>query len=239
MDFVPYLIGLDVGQVLDPAALAIAELQWVERPDYAAMQYDIRHLQRFELGTSYPDLVRQVKAICDALPLPRGRERAGFPHVRLRQWRLLVDATGVGRPVIDMMEEEGLLPVAVTMHHGHAVTKHAWNEWTVPKRDLVGALQVVLQNSRTRLAQGLPAAKLVLDEARNFQYKLTKNMNDQYGAWREGKHDDLLFATGLIAWYGETIYPPRYTLTQPQQTAKPTKIEWQRRGPQNGAYRAS
>ena len=60
---------------------------------------------------------------------------------------LVVDATGVGRPVVDMLYASGLNPIAVTITGGDSV--HLTDGiWRVPKRDLVGLLQVLLQPSR-------------------------------------------------------------------------------------------
>ena len=30
---------------------------------------------------------------------------------------------------------------------------------------------------------------------------------EQYGAWREGTHDDLVFAVALACWAGRKMYP--------------------------------
>jgi hypothetical protein len=31
--------------------------------------------------------------------------------------------------------------------------------------------------------------------------------NEQYGAWREGEHDDLMFAVALAYWGAKKVYP--------------------------------
>ena len=50
-----YTLGLDLGQAKDYTAVAIG--QWVrDEPPYTV---DVRHLQRFPLGTSYPVIVDQ------------------------------------------------------------------------------------------------------------------------------------------------------------------------------------
>ncbi len=78
-----------------------------------------------------------------------------------------MDATGVGRPVADTLRSEGLSPVAITITGADAVTSGA-GTIRVPKRDLVGLLQVHLQNGTLRIAEALPHAATLADELLRF-----------------------------------------------------------------------
>jgi hypothetical protein len=60
-----------------------------------------------------------------------------------------------------------------------------------------------LQQERFQWAASLPDLHTVLQEARSFQWKKTAS-GDDYGAWSKGEHDDLLFATAIAVWYGDT-----------------------------------
>src|SRR6516225_12315178 len=89
-----YFLGLDLGQTRDFTALAVLERSpptdaetAVEPPEYA-----LRHLHRFPLGTPYTEIVPAVAALVRSGPL------AEAPVV--------VDQTGVGRAVVDMMRQE-------------------------------------------------------------------------------------------------------------------------------------
>ena len=104
---VSYLCGLDLGQQHDYTALAIAEYYRPDGPT-ACPQYDVRHIERMPLGTSYPTVVSRIHTLLNA---PRLKD-----HVEL-----IVDGTGVGRPVVDMLRQAGLKPVAVSIHGGDAV----------------------------------------------------------------------------------------------------------------------
>ena len=96
-----------------------------------------------------------------------------------------------------------------------------WRNWYVAKRILVSAIAVTLQQGRLQVAQQLEHASTWAREAQNFQFRVTRNNNDQYGAWREGEHDDLLFAVGLIVWYGESTKPfPNQARSFRQTTAE-------------------
>ena len=125
---------------------------------------------------------------------------------------LVVDQTGVGRPVVDMLED-GLrgrvtcqfCPITIT--GGHEVTKSAAGELRVPKKELVGGLQVLLQTRRLKVARALPEAATLVRELETFRVKVTEAANETFGAWREGQHDDLVLAVGLAAWVGEKCLP--------------------------------
>jgi hypothetical protein len=180
-----FVAGLDLGQTNDPSALEI-----LERRDGPPARYDVRHVERFPLGTSYPAIVQAVKARLELVP---------------ESPQLVVDGTGVGRAVVDMFREA--MPravVPVTIHGGERATYNRDDGYLhVPKRDLVGVVQVLLQNARLRLAKGLPEVGVLTAELRNFKVKLTEAANDVYGAWREGQHDDLVLALAVAAWYAE------------------------------------
>jgi hypothetical protein len=40
-----------------------------------------------------------------------------------------------------------------------------------------------------------------------MRVKTTPSGNEQYGAWREGEHDDLVLAVALACWGARKAYP--------------------------------
>lgn len=188
---VDFYIGLDLGQSHDYTALAIAER--IDLPTGGKSKagcYHLRHLERFKLGTSYPAVVERVMGLLTTEPL-RGRSK------------LVVDATGVGAPVVDLFRDAELNPAAVTITGGTSVTSVA-GSMHVPKRDLVSTLQVLFQGERLKVAEGLPEAQTLVKELLDFQVKINvATAHDSYGPWREGGHDDLVLAVALACWYGE------------------------------------
>lgn len=202
-----YLLGLDLGQAADYTALAVLE----KTPGEAgsAARYDCRHLERLKLGTPYPAVAEHVEAML-ATPELRGHTA------------LVVDATGVGRPVVDMLKRLNLRPVPITITGGDKATRDEGG-WRVPKRDLVSVVQVLLQTERLRFAAALPAVPTLVQELLAFRVKISADTaHDTYGAWREGAHDDLVLAVAVAAWYGE--HEPRLIPTPP--TRIDTYIGW-------------
>ena len=89
------------------------------------------------------------------------------------------------------------------VHGGAETTVDERGYRRVPKRELVGTTQVVLQQGRLKFAAGLPLVPTLKEELTNFRLKVTDAGHDTYEAWREGQHDDLVFATCLATWYAE------------------------------------
>jgi hypothetical protein len=99
-------------------------------------------------------------------------------------------------------------PMAITITSGHVVSQPAWDHFHVPKRDLVSAVQVLLQSRRLSIAPALPDADILKQELANFHIKVTTAAHDTYGAWREGAHDDLVLALAVAMWYGSQQRAP-------------------------------
>ena len=113
---------------------------------------------------------------------------------------LIVDATGVERPVVDLLSALGLRPRAVTITAGDAETRDG-AAWRVPKRDLVIGLQVLLQAKLLKVAEALPDWPICARELVAFNVKIDPlTAHDSYGYAREGIHDDLVLAVALACW---------------------------------------
>jgi hypothetical protein len=205
-----YVLGLDLGQTSDFTALAVLERHPVEsaeqKPDYT-----LRHLRRFPLGTAYTEIVPAVGAVRRSEPL--------------RQAPLVVDQTGVGRAVVDMLRQSACGVIPVTITGGHATTVTADGSYHVPKKELITALQVVLQGRRLQIARSLPDAATLVRELQQFQLKITAAANEVFGVWREGQHDDLVLALALACWWSERVPP----FEAPTVIPTPPRQEWMER----------
>lgn len=180
-----FFIGIDLGQAADFTALSI-----IERDGEA---FNLRHLYRFPLKTSYVDIVKRIGGMLQTDEL---RDNA----------TPIVDATGVGSPVIDMMRNAGIHPVSITITGGDSVNKEAGDNYRVPKRDIVSTLQVLFQTGQLKVADKLSLAPVFIQELINFKVTINvKTAHDSYEAWREGVHDDLVLSVGLAAWYAKEV----------------------------------
>jgi hypothetical protein len=171
-----YFVGLDLGQMSDHSALAILEVhEYLDEHHEPYFANDVRHLHSYPLLTSYPEIVRDIASLLTCEPLAQ-------------RSTLIVDATGVGRPVVDLLSEVRLYPVSITITGGTEVLTPNW--------------KAALQRRRLRIAADLPVAKILQDELANFEVKVTLAAHDTYGTWREGKHDDLVLALACALWVG-------------------------------------
>jgi hypothetical protein len=128
-----------------------------------------------------------------------------FARPELTGTVLAVDETGVGRPVVDLLDtsciQADLRPITIT--GGHEVHPGERMGWKVPKKCLVSTLQVLLQGRRLTVAKQLPFAAALVEELQNFQVKVTEAANETFGALGEGYHDDLVMAIMIAAWAAE------------------------------------
>ena len=191
-----FIIGVDLGQARDYTAIALLE-RFEELTGHAAkgrwttaVRYEMPHLERPPLGTSYPDIIERLKDLIARLP----------DHKRLK---IVVDRTGCGRPVVDLMRKEKLSVIPVTITAGGSVTGNVRGGYNVPKRELVSNLAIIFQAERLKISRALPEAAQLVEELQNFKIKVTLAGNDTYEAWRESDHDDLVLAAAMGAWYGE------------------------------------
>jgi hypothetical protein len=208
-------IGVDVGQQVDPTAIAVCEV----RPDDIGTLFIARHLERRPLGEPYPVISRRIAEVCvnvvRRLRLPvyadgTGEQPAGWLLSNGWDFRLslylVLDGTGVGRPVFELVTSAltgaGLadLQADVTAEmaiftHGH---KNTWanGERRVGKGFLVSRLQSLLQTGRVRLPRTSEAQALA-EELQHYEIKVDPDGDAKFGAFRTGKHDDLVTALGL------------------------------------------
>src|SRR5262249_31270423 len=147
-----------------------------------------RHLERVALNTSYPEVAARVREIVTSDELT-GR------------CTLVVDATGVGAPVVDLLRAARLgcllVPVLITGGDRAALSDGVWK---VPKRDLITGVQVMLQQERLSIAGDVPEGKRLVEEMMNMRVRVSAAGNETFGAWREGAHDDLVLAVALAVW---------------------------------------
>lgn len=184
-----FICGLDLGQVSDPTALCVLQKQMIQRDGKEVRHYGVRHLQRW-LGTDYPSIAEALRPMLAQLYEPM----------------LVVDATGVGNAVVDILRKaqlpiRWLVPIVITA--GHQVTKASKGGWNVPKRELVSVTQSALQGKRLDIAPSLKDAHTLRRELQNFKYKINLNASESFEAWREGDHDDLCLAACMAVWHGE------------------------------------
>jgi len=187
------ILGLDPGQRRDPAGLAVLD------------GFDILHLERV-LGLSYPRLAERVAVLLAQLPpaslVAGGQPRcAGYADrmtaaaAAIRATPIVVDATGVGRAVVDLLEALHLTPIAATLTGGSKVHVRG-REVMIPRSALFQPLQAALEAGRLRVAEGCPYAGELAREL--LAARGGPSGAESRGA---GHHGDLVTAMALAMWW--------------------------------------
>jgi hypothetical protein len=217
-----WVVSVDLGQTVDPTAIAVLEvstrrdavnaqftnppgelakavqLDWFDSEHDRSLCYprlpvraDLRHLERLPLRMAYPAQVAHLAALLRRAPLAVPRAA------------LVVDQTGVGRPVVDILRRAGLRPIGVTITAGAGETRDyvaGCEEWKVAKLILVSHLQAGLNTGGLRIAASLSEARSLVEELGDFRANIGETGYARFGA-REGAHDDLVLALALGYWW--------------------------------------
>jgi hypothetical protein len=145
--------------------------------------FQVGHLERLPLGTPYPGIVAHVRRLLEKLPA--GTE-------------LVIDLTGVGRPVFDMFVYRGISPLGVQITAGTSETRDG-AVCGVPKLTLVSRLQALLHEGRLKILRELAEAETLVRELQDFRIEFTATGHLTFNA-RRGKHDDLVLALAIAVW---------------------------------------
>jgi hypothetical protein len=206
-----FYVGLDLGQSADYTALAVVE--------DTSPGLHLRHLERYQLRTPYTDIADNVAALMrdPALSGKRGAE-------------LIVDETGVGKAVVDMFRERKLHFRPVTITGGDVAREGSIKErgksYRVPKRDIVGALEVPFHNGTLKVAGDLELWPTLRQELLTFRRKVSlATGHDSYEHWRESDHDDLVLACTLACWWARRV------ANMPTPRARPAPSPFGKRRP--------
>jgi hypothetical protein len=197
-----YYVGLDLGQSNDYTALAV--IQKVPTYDQQTGKHDtelhLRHIKRYPLKTPYTTIAENVKDLLRSPPFTENHVIGGV--VKKQQTELVVDRTGVGVAVTDLLTERGIRFVGVTITGlGQRVNRSGVRDYNVPKQDLVAALEVPFHTGKLKIAEGIelwPTLRSELLTFRRKQNKITAHIG--YEHWRESEHDDLVLACALACW---------------------------------------
>jgi hypothetical protein len=171
-----FSIGCDLGQSQDYTAIAVIQT--------VGAKSHLRHLEQVPLGTSYPAIVERIGAMVRSVPSPS---------------RLVIDASGCGRPVSDMLIGAGLSPVSVTITGGQGARRGSNGFWKVPKAELVRTVAVALESGSLMIARGMPAGDAFLREMKAFGVMIGATGRARFEA-RGHEHDDLVLAVALALW---------------------------------------
>lgn len=174
-----YYLGLDLGKHTDHTAIAVvrrAAPRWQSLPPDPVLR--VEYAERLALGTRYTYVVEHVRELIPRLP---GRAR------------VVVDATGVGDPVVEMLAAAGLgCPITQIVITSGEAPHGSGDRWRIPRADLIDGVVRLLENDELRAWNGLRGARLWAGEMAGLRYR--------HHLRTAATHDDLVIAVALACW---------------------------------------
>lgn len=188
------LVGLDLGQQNDFTVLSciVASRPADSLHNRSIKQrntYLIPFIYRAPLNIAYPAIVSWIHGLVQN-------------YFKDYDYTCVVDYTGVGRPIVDLLRQQDIKVVAVNTTGGYNTTWKNNREVNVPKKDVIASLRATLEGNRIRIADNIISYDDTIKEFVNFQEKISNSINLQYEA-KYGYHDDIVMSVGLAIWYGE------------------------------------
>ncbi len=199
-------LGLDLGKRQDHTALVAVELTFQNGPKSPVNNgvpllptLTVRHVDRLDLDTATLKIPRWVRDVAQRF--------APSCYAPKQRGTLLVDATGNGHTVIELLQADpipnyALKPISIS---GGQISHPLKGGYTsVPRADLLTSLKVAIESRKLKLHADAPGMELLTRELRQFQ-----------PAGDQSEHDDLVMALALAVWQAARNHPGLFGLKEP------------------------
>lgn len=191
------VIGVRIGQRHESSAVCVAETEERTVDERRGDHFLVRHLERIPAGASFTTVAKRIGEVVEEVYWRKQQP----PDV-------YVDATGLGEPVLDLVDREAKhgWVLAVYLNHGDQRVTDA-GVVKLGKAWLVARLQTLLQEGKLHLPRIRDAEDLA-EDLLDFQVNVPEGASDRPGAFKVGRHDDLVTALGIAVQDD----PPRWSL---------------------------
>jgi len=191
-----FFVGVDLGQRRDRTAIVVLERAVAASNHRSPLTFapdhrttiTVRNLQRFPLDTPYTVIVESIHRLAQKLAASA-------------RCAVIVDATGVGLPIVDALRAPAarwsLMPVIISHADREA---HADGFWRVPKRDLMARLQIAFDFEELAISGHLEERETLVEELTAMRATIRSSGRTRYESPGD-LHDDLALALSL-AWWG-------------------------------------
>lgn len=180
-----FIISCDLAKTCDFSAISVLEKM--------SSLYHLRSLRRMHRGTPYTVTAELLRGMVSEPSL----QCSGYPPV------LVIDGTGVGAAVEDILKAWWLPLVSVKIHGGMNVIRKP-GEIRVPKKDLILTLLSVFNNGRLQIAQGVPEGQDFINELQRFKVRINPKTRRATFAG-QGAHDDIVLSVAMGIYIGEKV----------------------------------
>ncbi len=164
----------------------------VSEEKFLQPKYDIIDLQRI-LKSNFETIAREIKMVVEDVNLVT----------------TAIDATGMGRGLVEECQRIGLRPLALTLSGGSRITG-GQQRWRVPSSMVYESVYRCFAQKRYKLGSQLELTRTLLNELQCCEVRRTDTGHSKYGVWSgEDGHGDLLMSLGLATIAAESITTPR------------------------------
>ena len=187
-----FILCLSLGSGGVSSGLAVVEAKLAARksrkeedtPSHdEAATFEVIHLDRFGAERRYPAIIGLVAEIVATRQLGQ-------------RYTLLMDITATGRPPLKLFEDCGLYPRAMQIVAG-TETAYANGVQSLPRRDMVSVVQMLLQSNRLLVADALELAPDLVADLQAF------DPQPPPAGQAPHRNEDLVRAVALACWWGD------------------------------------
>lgn len=202
-----YIVSWDIAKQQDATVVQV----WRQVPQVIGEKYNERiftfwdciRLVKWE-QIPYTEQVRRVSLILGSAELKNNHD-------------LLIDGTGVGQAIADMIREAKLSPIEIVFsggakpqelymgnsdkRFGSGMDMNVLRGYSVPKVDMIGAAQTILEEHRIPPIADIPYASEFERQLLHFQGKVNEKGHTTYGNDNEAKHDDFVASFLMFCWW--------------------------------------
>ena len=198
---VAYALGIDLGQSIDPTAMALIEREVYGTADWQpikgqmegatnwrpglGVRFTVRALKLLPLGTSYQAIVAEIGM--------RYEQTAQFGKTQL-----VFDETGA-RAAGDMIRERIPNAVGCTLTASEKDARIGPRRWSISKPNMVTGLLAAIESGQLGAAKDLDQFETFKAHIVDLRRKVSNLGHFSFNA-REGQHDDFVTAGGLAWW---------------------------------------
>ena len=189
-----YIISLDPAKLRDWSAISVLKMHMVKAK--RRFEYDLVALNR------------KQKLPYDHPTEPSIASWAVTVYKNQKFWekeppKFILDATGVGAAVADILKAKGLPVKEITITAGNNATRSG-NKVHVGKPRLIGKFLGAFDAGKLHINPAMPILPLLEKEMLGFRAELSAQGNTKFEA-EEGENDDMLMSLAQAVWYGEEI----------------------------------
>ena len=198
------ILSLDLAQLQDYSAITVLKPMETRRPVTTDDDRDRRY-GAVDVFTTYRVVwVERFNDRTYSQVLDRAERILDHPSLFLEEKEIVIDATGLGGPVVQMAQQrdfEDITPIVIT---GGESPRYAGGTYYVPRSQLITSLVAVVESERLKIAADLEFGEVLTDELKSLTIKKKRDTGrESFETLKSTSHDDLVMSLAMGIWICE------------------------------------